>query len=70
MIALSPIPDTIEPGTKLTKRALAARMERSECWVTCQGVKVRSRGETWEASYKNGGRLEHYTLRARLEAGK
>jgi hypothetical protein len=61
-----PQPTSAAVGAKLTKTALGIRFGRDEGWVTRQGVRVRGKTdlglETWEASYKPGGRLASYTL--------
>lgn len=57
----------IDIGSKLSQVALGIRMGRDAFWVRRQGHIVRGHGETWEASYREGGRLAGYTLLAKLE---
>lgn len=64
-IDLTIIKDHLEIGATLSRIDLARRLNRNI--GTLQGKTIRARGETWEASYYNGGRLQGYTLLARLE---
>lgn len=61
-------PIGVNVGAILTKAALAVRLGRSIGWISCVSKRGRVSGktelglETWEASYKRGGRLDGYTL--------
>lgn len=57
----------IDIGSTLSQVALAIRLGKDAFWVRRQGQIVRGFGETWEASYYNGGRLAGYTLLAKLD---
>lgn len=52
-------------GTTLSQTRLSIHAARSQTWVRLQGNFVNVRGETWQANFYNGGRIQNYTLIAR-----
>jgi len=52
-------------GSTLSQVALSIHLGRGAYWIRRQGLTVCARGETWEASFYNGGRLLGYRLLSR-----
>lgn len=60
----------IKIGSTMSQLRLSIHAGKSQNWTRLQGNVVNVRGETWQAIFYNGGRIQGYTLISRAPSQK